>query len=131
VGFGVEANSRVRDVRRVALPRQFAHASQHRRSARRFSGASLLRDVLAHMPSEDFVDEGLIPDAAPACFLTELIEHSSIDSNRNDLARFVAERRPTDAPHGLQLVRRRIGNLREVNLAPRTPHARGGSPAVR
>ena len=101
------------------------------RSARRFSGASLLRDVLAHMPSEDFVDEGLIPDAAPACFLTELIEHSRIDSNRNDLARFVAERRPTDAPHGLQLVRRRIGNLREVNLAPRTPHARGDSPAVR
>ena len=33
------------------------------------SDGSVLRDILADVPSQDFVDEGLIPDTAPACFL--------------------------------------------------------------
>jgi hypothetical protein len=69
------------------------------------AGASRLRDIFAHVASQNFVDEGLVPDAAATCFLAELIEHSRIDSNRDQQARFVAERRPTDAPHGLQLRR--------------------------
>ena len=64
-----------------------------------------LRDILTDVPSQDFIDKRLISDAAPACFLAELIEDSGIDSNRNQLARFVAERRPADAPHRLQLLR--------------------------
>jgi len=91
----------------------------------------LLGDVLTDVPCQDFVDEGLVPDAAPACFLAELIEHSRIDSNRNELTRFVAKRGPANAPHGGQLPGRRIGNVREINLSRRTPHARGGSPAAR
>jgi hypothetical protein len=58
------------------------------------------------VPSQDFVDEGLVTDAPPACFLTELIEHPGIDSNRDQLARFIAKRRSADAPHRLQLRRR-------------------------
>ena len=50
----------------------------------------ILRDILADVSSQDFVDEGLVPDAAPACFLAELFEHSRIDANRDQLARFVA-----------------------------------------
>jgi hypothetical protein len=68
--------------------------------------ASLLRDVLADVPSQDLVDEGLVPHTPSACFLAELIEYARIDSNRNELARFVAERGATDAPHRLQLLRR-------------------------
>jgi hypothetical protein len=68
------------------------------------SDGSVLRDILADVPSQDFVDEGLIPDAAPACFLAELIEYSRIDANRDQLARLVAERRPADAAHRLQLL---------------------------
>ena len=49
---------------------------------------------------------GLVPHPAPACFLAELIEHSGVDTNRNELARFVAKRRAAHAPHGLQLRRR-------------------------
>ena len=64
----------------------------------------LLGDVLTDVPCQDFVDEGLVPDAAPACFLAELIEDSRIDANRDQLARLVAKRRTTDAPHGLQLL---------------------------
>ena len=75
----------------------------HRRSAR---GTSLLRNVLANVPSQNVVDEGLVPHTAPACFLAELIEHSSVDTNRNELTWFVAERRAADAAHGLQLRRR-------------------------
>ena len=68
------------------------------------SDGSVLRDILADVPSQDFVDESLIPDAAPACFRAELIEYSRIDANRDQLARLVAERRPADAPHRLQLL---------------------------
>jgi hypothetical protein len=56
------------------------------------------------VPSQNLVDEGLISDAAPTCFLAKLIEHSRIDANRDQLARFVAEERATDAAHRLQLV---------------------------
>jgi hypothetical protein len=58
------------------------------------------------VPSEDFVNKGLISDAAPACFLAELFEDSGIDSDRDQLARLIAERRPADAPHRLQPLRR-------------------------
>ena len=67
---------------------------------------SLLRDILADVPSQDFVDERLISDAAATCFLAELIQHSWIDANRDQLARFIAKGRATDAPHRFQLLRR-------------------------
>jgi hypothetical protein len=63
----------------------------------------VLRNVLANVPSQNVVDEGLVPHTAPACFLAELIEDSGVDTNRNELARLVAKRRAADAPHGLQL----------------------------
>jgi hypothetical protein len=53
------------------------------------------------VPSQDFINKGLIPDAASARFLAELIEHSGIDSDRDQLARFIAKRRATDASHRL------------------------------
>jgi len=70
-----------------------------------FDASNGLRDVLTHVPSQDFVDEGLIPDSASTCFLAELIEHTRIDANRDQAARLITERRPTDALHGLQLLR--------------------------
>jgi hypothetical protein len=69
------------------------------------TGAQLLRDILMSVPSEDFVNKGLISDAAPACFFAELFEDSGIDSDRDQLARLITERRPADAPHRLQLLR--------------------------
>lgn len=66
---------------------------------------SFLRDILADVPSQDFVDESLIPHAASTCFLAELLEHPGIDSNRDQLPRYVAKPRPADASHGLQLLR--------------------------
>jgi hypothetical protein len=70
------------------------------------SDESALRDILTGVPSQDFINQGLIPDAAPACFLAKLVEHSRIDSNGDQLARFIAKGRATDAPHHLQLIRR-------------------------
>ena len=69
------------------------------------TGAQLLCDILTSVPSEDFVNKGLVADAAPARFLAELFEDSGIDSDRDQLARLVAERRPANAPHRLQLLR--------------------------
>jgi len=94
-------------------------------------GRTVLRHVLPGVPSQDFVDERLVAHAAPARFLTELFEHPWIDSNRDELTRFVAEGRPTYSPHDLQLFGRRLRNVREVNVSPCTPRAPGGSPAAR
>jgi hypothetical protein len=44
------------------------------------SDGSVLRDILTGVPSQYFIDEGLISDAMPPCFLAELIEDSRIDS---------------------------------------------------
>jgi hypothetical protein len=66
----------------------------------------LLRNVLANVPSQNIIDKGLVPHPAPARLLPELIQHSGIDSNRNQLARFVAKWRAADAPHGPELRRR-------------------------
>ena len=61
------------------------------------------RQPLAAM-SQHFVDQRLVSDAAPARFLAELLEHARIDTDRDQLARFVAERRPAHPSHGLQLL---------------------------
>jgi len=66
----------------------------------------VLRDILTGVLSQNVIDECLISDAAPARFLAELVEHSGVDSDRDQLARLVPEGRATDAPHGLQLLRR-------------------------
>jgi hypothetical protein len=58
------------------------------------------------MSREDFVDECLVANPAPTRFLAELIEHSRIDANCDELAWFNSEGWPTDAPHGSQLPRR-------------------------
>jgi hypothetical protein len=63
-------------------------------------------DILADVPSQDVIDEGLIAHPPRACFLAELIEHTGIDSDRDQPARLVAKWRTTDAPHGFQLRRR-------------------------
>jgi hypothetical protein len=90
-----------------------------------------LRHVLPNVPCQDFVDERLVSDTAPTRFLAELLEHPRIEANRDELTWFISEGRPTHAPHNLQLLRRRIGNIRKVNLSPRTLRARGDSPASR
>jgi hypothetical protein len=91
--------------RRRTCGRQHDRASTIRARCDLHFGGYLLRDVLADVPSQDFVDKGLISDAASTCFLAELIEHSRIDANGDQLARLIAERRPADAAHALQLLR--------------------------
>jgi hypothetical protein len=64
-----------------------------------------LRDVLADVPRQHFVDEGLISDPAALRFLTKPREHGRVNTNGNQLARLVAQRRTSDAAHALQLLR--------------------------
>jgi hypothetical protein len=90
-----------------------------------------LSHVLSHVPGQDLVNESLISDTAAARFFAELLEHSRIDANRDQSARFAAERRPPHSAHGLQLLGRRVRDVREVNLSAYTPRVRGGSPAAR
>jgi hypothetical protein len=61
---------------------------------------SLLRDVFSHVASQDLVNEALVPDAAAACFLAELIEHPGIDANGDQ--RFTSSRRPDREPNCVQ-----------------------------
>ena len=92
---------------------------------------SLLRNVFPNVLGQDFVDERLVTHASAARFLAELIEHAGIDTNRDQLAWFVTERRSAHAPHRLQLLGRRLGDVRKVNLSPGTPRARDDSRAAR
>src|SRR5712691_5176249 len=96
-----------------------------------FSRQVNLRNVFAHVLRQHLIDQRLVPDAATARFLAELIEHTRIDTDRDQLTRFGAERRPTHPPHGLQLLGRRIGNIRKVDLSHGTPRVRDDSPAAR
>jgi hypothetical protein len=73
-----------------------------------------LRHVLPHVPCQDFVDERLVSDTAPARFLAELLEHPRIEANRDELTWLISEGRPIHAPHNLRLLRRRIGNVRKT-----------------
>ena len=73
------------------------------------SDGSVLRDILTGVPSQDFINKGVISDAAPACFLAELIEHSRIDS--------VSEMRgPLDllAGHAYRCTRSRTPQIRSI-----------------
>lgn len=87
--------------------------------------------MFTDMASQHVIDQRLVPDAAATGFLPELLEHSGIDADRDELARFVAERRPPDASQGLQLLRRRLRDIREVNRSGGTPPARADSRAAR
>jgi hypothetical protein len=91
----------------------------------------VLRNVAVDMLRQHFVDERLIANASATRFFAKLIEYSRINANRNELSRLVAKRRTADAPHGLQLIRRRIGNLGIVNLSRGTPSVPGDSRAAR
>ena len=88
-------------------------------------------DVLPHMPGQHLVDQRLVPDATTACLSAELFENIRIDPDRDQLTRFGAKRRPTNAPHGFQLCRSRFRDVREINFSPRTPRARADSRAAR
>jgi hypothetical protein len=88
-------------------------------------------NVLADVLRQHFIDQRLVPDASTACFLSELIEDARIDTDRDQLPRLVADRGPTDAPHRPQLLGRRIGQIRKINLSRRTPRAHDDSRAAR
>jgi hypothetical protein len=98
---------------------------------RSFWRQRVLRHVLADVLGENLVDQRLVADAPAARFLTELIEDAWIDTDRDQLTRFVTEWGPTHPSHGLQLRGRRIGYVGKVNLSRRTPRAPGDSRAVR
>ena len=89
-----------------------------------------LRDVFPNVRREHLVDQGLVTDLPAPCFLAELLEHFRINANSDQLTRLTSEGRPPHPPHGLQLLWRRVWDIREVNLSARTPHARGGSLAA-
>ena len=99
------------------------------RTLRRSSDTNQLRDAVANVFREHFVDRRLVPDVSPARFLTEQREHAWIQSDRDQSARFVPDRRPSHSTQRLQLVARRLRSIRVVNLSRRTPRVRAGLPA--
>jgi hypothetical protein len=80
--------------------------------------------VLFGVPGQHFVDEGLIAHTPALRFLPERSKHSRVQTNGNELAGRDADGRPADALHRFQLLRRRIGDVREINAARGTPRSR-------
>jgi hypothetical protein len=68
---------------------------------------------------EHAIDERLVPDTPALGFLTEAREDGGVQSNRNQLARVITERRAADAPHRAKLSVRRLRHIREINLPRR------------
>ncbi len=64
-----------------------------------------LGHVLPNVLSQHLVDEGLIADASATRFPAELVQYTGVESNRDQLARPVAEQRPSHAAHCPQLSR--------------------------
>ena len=89
-----------------------------------------LRDVFPRVLRQDLVDEGLVADAPAAGFLPKLLEHTSVDANRDELPRRLPERRAAHPAHRAQR-RGRLWNVGEVNRALGTPRVRAGSHAAR
>ena len=89
------------------------------------------RNVAADVLRQHFVYQRLIANASATRFFAKLLEYSRINANRNELAGLVAQRGAADAAHGLQLLRRRLGNIGIVNLSRGTPSVPGGSRAAR
>src|SRR5688500_17994175 len=91
----------------------------------------VLRHVFAEVLREDLVDQRLVAYAPATRLLAELIEYARVDANRDQLTRFVTERRATHASHRSELLGRRVRNVRVVNPSRRTPRVRGDSHAAR
>jgi hypothetical protein len=73
--------------------------------------AEISGDVLPHMLGQHLVDQRLIPDATTARLFAELFENIRIDPDCDQLTRFGAKRRPTNATHRFQLCPRRFGDV--------------------
>jgi len=58
------------------------------------------------MTREHLIDQGLISDPAPSRLSAKLLEHSGIDTNRDQTLRLLSDGRSADSTHGLQLLRR-------------------------
>jgi hypothetical protein len=70
----------------------------------------LLGDVL-HVFCEHFIDKRLVSQVAALRFLPKRIDDSRVETNRNELTRLFADRRPSDASHPPELVQRRLWNV--------------------
>ena len=60
-------------------------------------------DVLPHVVRQHLVDQRLVADPSAPGLLPELLEHCSVDANRDQLPGRVAERRPADSAHRRKL----------------------------
>ena len=72
--------------------------------------ASDLRDVL-YVFGEHLIDQRLVSQIAALRFLPKRVDHSRIETNRNELTRLFADRRPSDASHPPELPRRSLWNV--------------------
>ena len=89
------------------------------------------RDVL-HVFGEDFIDQRLVAQIATLRFLPKLVDHSWIETNRNQLTRLFADRRTSDASHRAELLSGRLWNVGKLNLpCSRTRLFPSGSLAAR
>jgi hypothetical protein len=93
--------------------------------------ADRLRDGLAGVLGQDLIDEGLVADAPPPRFFAELLEHSGVNTDRDQFSRLVAEWRPSDPSQRPQLRGRGVGDVAEVNPARCTRRVRAGSHGAR
>lgn len=60
--------------------------------------------MLAHIFRQNTIDEGLVAHVATRGFLSQLAQYLRIESDRDELARAIAQRRTTDTSHRAKLL---------------------------
>jgi hypothetical protein len=79
-----------------------------------------------------FIDERLVAQIAALCFLPKRIDHSRIETDRNELTGLLTNKRASNPSHRAELFSRSLWNIREINPScSRTPLFPSGSLAAR
>jgi hypothetical protein len=79
------------------------------------SAGSTLCDVFPDVSCENFVDERLIAHASALGLFAEPFEDFRVETNGDQLPRLVSDGGTPHPAHGLQLLRRGIRDIREIN----------------
>lgn len=88
-----------------------------------------LRNGLLNVLREDAMNQRLVAQIAAPGFHSKAFEHFGVEANGNEPPGLCPKWGAPDAPHRAELCRRRLWNVRHVNLSwgHRTPHALCGS----
>src|SRR5438105_6225034 len=90
-----------------------------------------LGTIHLNITSQYFVNQSLVTHVSASGLFPEFLQNARIEPDGDQLARAVAQWRPTNATHRAKLLRRSLRNIRKISPSPCTPPVPCGSPVAR